>query len=395
MDVDRFDALTRTLTGATSRRALLSALLAGALAHWPFPRAGDILAKKGQGKAKGKADGKANGKAKGKAKGEGKSNGGGTTQGGNQVSSGAPAATIAAECTLPPESCDGCCQNGQCLPGTAHDSCGQLGAPCQNCTAQATTCTPERMCGCDPASCDGCCLDGVCRSGDRKDACGSGGALCDACPNDYVCRHGVCCGEEGAAADLVPGILPYIATCCDGLLRDASGVCTQDCRLIGCADGETCQACHQTSRGFLDTCFEGRCCLAVGTCPCAGDGPCEECCTGECAQGVCAQHCSRFGCPSGSECCPSSGECFSREQVNCRHRDGHLFQCETGFVCCQAPDGRAECGAADGDGCASSFIQALPATCPDWIRQPATSSTASLQSEPTTNQPWWKRFGFS
>jgi hypothetical protein len=392
VDVDRFDALTRILTGVPSRRALLGALLAGALGYGPVRPAGEILAKPGKGKGKGKAKGQ----AKGKAKGEGKLKGGGKKQGGNAVPSGAPAAPIvAAECILPAESCDGCCQNGQCLPGTTHDACGQLGASCQNCTAQATICTSERICGCDPAPCDGCCLGGVCRSGDQNDGCGSGGALCHACPDGYVCRHGVCCGEEGAATDIAPEMLPYVAACCEGWLHDASGTCTHDCRRAGCADGETCEACQQVSRGFLDTCSEGRCCLAAGACPCADDGPCEECCTGECAQGECAQHCSRQGCPSGSECCSSSGECFSRERTNCRDGDGRLFQCDAGLPCCQAPDGRAECGAAEAVGCAEPFMQALPVTCPEWVRQPSTSSTASLQSEPPTIWPWWRRFWFS
>jgi hypothetical protein len=313
------------------------------------------LAKPGKGKAKGHNKGK----GKGKAKGHGRS--------GNSA---VPSAPLPTECSLPAASCDGCCQDGQCLPGTDHRSCGHAGRACQSCSAQAMLCTVNRECGCDPDSCAGCCVAGVCQSGDEHAACGRGGVVCHSCPAGYVCRQGVCCGEEGATTASAPPELPYVAACCEGLLPDPAGICHRGCAGLGCADGASCAACRQFSGGVLDTCLEGRCCLATGPCPCEADGSCAECCGGMCEQGQCRPDCSRTGCADESECCPSTGECFSRETTNCRRSDGSLFHCEAGFVCCQSADGAVECGRNGGDGCPAGFVQALPTTCPEWVVQP-------------------------
>lgn len=373
MDADRFDALTRVID-VSSRRRLLAALVSAVLTRTPLGSDNAALAKKGNGK----------GKAKGKAKSQGKSNGNGKARGGGGGRAkggggrGSPSAPLApsqqATCTLASDACDGCCQDGQCRPGTEHRSCGHSGMACQNCTALGKTCSASRECGCDAATCDGCCADGACHRGNQPVACGSGGNACHTCPDGYTCRQGTCCGEEGAVIDPAPVDLPYPAACCKGSMRAESGTCTRDCRLLGCAEGAPCQACHQATRGFADTCSRGRCCLAAGECPCENaDGACEGCCSGRCEHGQCRHDCSRAGCASGSECCPSSGECFSREQTNCRRGDGSLFQCEAGAVCCLADDGEATCGTSGAGGCAAGSAQALPATCSEWMVRPASS----------------------
>jgi hypothetical protein len=375
VDADRFDGLARSLTRDVSRRGFLGILLASAVAIHPPAGSNIAWAKPGKGKAKGHSKGKA--KGHGNSGGQGTGTGGSPTHGGSTNSSAvspAPAAAtapLATECILPADTCDGCCQDGQCVPGTDHRSCGHSGRACQNCTAQAMVCTASRECGCNPESCAGCCAAGVCQRGDRNDACGRSGTMCHSCRAGYVCRQGVCCGEEGATTASPPPDLPYAAACCEGLLPDPAGICHRGCAGLGCADGESCAACHQSSGGVLDTCVEGRCCLTAGPCPCeAGDGPCAECCSGSCAQGQCRHDCSRLDCPDESECCPSSGECFSRDKTNCRRGDGSLIQCEAGFVCCQSPDGKVECGRNGRDGCPAGFVQALPATCREWVVQP-------------------------
>jgi hypothetical protein len=374
MDADRFDALTRVFDVA-SRRRLLAALAAAALAHAPIGSRDEVLAKKGNnGKAKGKGKAKGHGQPHGNGKAKGQ--GGGTAKGGgNRGSSSAPLATSQpGACTPPDGSCDGCCQEGQCVPGTEHRSCGHSGMACQDCTAHGQSCTASRECGCDAASCDGCCTNGICQLGDRADACGSQGSACHICPEGFRCRQGTCCSDEGAAIDPAPADLPYPAACCEGSMRAGSGFCTRDCRLLGCAEGEQCQVCHQASRGFADTCLQGRCCLAAGDCPCnTSDGPCEKCCSGTCERGRCQHDCARLGCPAGSDCCPSSGECFSREQTNCRRGDGGLFQCDAEAVCCMAANGETACGISGTGGCADGFAQALPATCSEWMVRPAAS----------------------
>ncbi len=372
MNPDRFDGLARSLTVSASRRGFLGILLAGAVAIHS-PAMSDVAwAKPGKGKAKGHSKRKAQGEAKGPGNsgGQGTATGGAPTRGSSGNSAAAP---LAAECSLAAETCDGCCQDGQCLPGTDHRSCGHSGRACENCSAQAMLCTASQECGCDPESCAGCCVAGVCQSGDQNDACGRRGIVCHPCLTGYVCRQGVCCGEEGATTASAPPELPYAAACCEGLLPDPAGICHRGCAGLGCVDGASCAACHESSGGGLDRCVEGRCCLANGPCPCEVDGSCTECCSGTCERGQCRPDCSRMGCPIGRECCPSTGECFSQEQTNCRRGDGTIFQCAENLICCLAPDGSAKCGANGSDGCGAPFMQALPATCPEWVEQPGGS----------------------
>ncbi len=93
-------------------------------------------------------------------------------------------------------SCVGCCQNGQCQPGTAPQACGYGGITCQTCgdndKCQAGTCVPPK---CDATSCPAGCCDskGLCKSGTADDACGSAGGTCKACDTaSEACFAGAC-----------------------------------------------------------------------------------------------------------------------------------------------------------------------------------------------------------
>lgn len=105
-------------------------------------------------------------------------------------------------CTCPKDCgpCGGCCQDNQCVPGTANNACGKDGAACQDCTALGQTCQNqactglpgcgdgvcgqgENQCNCpaDCGACQGCCQGGQCLPGTANNACGKGGGQCQDC----------------------------------------------------------------------------------------------------------------------------------------------------------------------------------------------------------------------
>ncbi len=108
----------------------------------------------------------------------------------------------------------GCCQNGQCLAGTAVNSCGKGGAACSPCAA-GKACT-NQVCGsaftgggqgggtgagggdgtmpCNAATCpSGCCSSATsCETGATASACGTGGSSCSVCTSTQTCTAKAC-----------------------------------------------------------------------------------------------------------------------------------------------------------------------------------------------------------
>jgi hypothetical protein len=107
-----------------------------------------------------------------------------------------------------PGSCPlGCCQSGQCFPGSADTACGQGGNPCAVCTpgvkcidrtckdpAQPDASLPDtHFAGCGPSNCfTGCCRSGACLPGDTMNDCGSAGDPCVACTSGQQCNAQAC-----------------------------------------------------------------------------------------------------------------------------------------------------------------------------------------------------------
>jgi hypothetical protein len=145
MDTTRFDALTRTLSRAPTRRSALQTLLALAATL----SLGAIDTPETSGKSK------------------------------------------------KPE----CRQPGDCRKPT--NPCKKATCERHKCEAKkrpnGTRCNGGRCCG--GACCRRCCARGTCKSGDTKEFCGTGGRACDTCTGDEVCTPDGCvtppCGEPG------------------------------------------------------------------------------------------------------------------------------------------------------------------------------------------------------
>jgi hypothetical protein len=88
--------------------------------------------------------------------------------------------------------CQGCCQSGQCLPGTTISACGFGGLTCQTCnpTDQCLngTCVPQQP-SCSPSTCaQGCCnAQGSCVTPTDENNCGVGASACQKCATGEVC----------------------------------------------------------------------------------------------------------------------------------------------------------------------------------------------------------------
>ncbi|MBW2733501.1 MAG: hypothetical protein JRH20_14030 [Deltaproteobacteria bacterium] len=91
--------------------------------------------------------------------------------------------------------CEGCCQNGQCMPGTMTTACGIGGLPCHACfTGQSCingTCINQTS-TCS-TSCNGCCTStGTCINPGTTANCGISGLPCTSCTAEQTCEGGAC-----------------------------------------------------------------------------------------------------------------------------------------------------------------------------------------------------------
>lgn len=205
---------------------------------------------------------------------------------------------ISGKCT----SCDqntcptGCCQGDQCMPGNTSSACGRGGLSCLVCKGgescvdgQCSTTGP-----CDPISCStGCCQGGQCLPGTAQDACGTGGLACVPCLTDQLCVEGECglgtCDVNTCANGCCDG-----NKCEPGNTNAACGTGGTACTV--CTDPDQCvnQACG-TSPCSQSTCTG--CCDSQGTCQkgdtrqeCGTNGKVCKSCPGSlsCVNGNCA-----------------------------------------------------------------------------------------------------------
>lgn len=199
----------------------------------------------------------------------------------------------------PPPSCSpttcgsGCCQGNQCLPGNTNAACGKGGTACVDCTTLGKTCdTGAKTCtgpppGCSPSSCTGCCKNNQCLPGADDAACGQGGVPCaDCAASGKICgAQGACVQQPGCGPGSCPG-------CCDG---------TQ------CLGGSDNWACGTGGVPCQDCSAAGGTCSG-GSCSAAGCGPgsCNGCCDGN----TCLPGTSKAACGVGGATCKSCGKSF-------------------------------------------------------------------------------------
>jgi hypothetical protein len=199
--------------------------------------------------------------------------------GGNACAVCGPGTTCRGSACLPnPPSCNtrncpnGCCNGSTCETGTSSAACGRGGGACSACpgglTCQSGACAPVNPGNCGPQSCAGCCSNGQCRPGGDMQACGRGGGVCQVCfsGGSSLCLGGVClsstpangggdggtgspCTQASHCAVGFPPVGPFpveTAACILGDLPDGgvtpwvSGYCSSTCALGQCAGNGTC-----------------------------------------------------------------------------------------------------------------------------------------------------------
>jgi hypothetical protein len=251
------------------------------------------------------------------------------------------------------ECVDGACEGGGALPpgspcNPAVDICQDgLCIPLEEGSSKGLCCTPT---GTRPAVCDGVCTDlaedpnncaqcgRVCREGvpcSFSFCCNGRGGFCrsdfECCGFDDRCVSDRCCSLEGTSCSVADD-------CCSG--RCESGVCA-------CAGAtETCSV-ETDCCGRDDlSCTDGRCCAPSGGI-CGSD---DQCCSGSCLDGLCAECeggvcCRSIGsCTDGPDCCSGlcvDGSCTCIEPGNACSTDAECCgdaPCRGGVCCIAAPN---------------------------------------------------------
>lgn len=246
--------------------------------------------------------------------------------------------------TCSPQSCPGCCDRGECKPGTGGGACGRGGELCTDCALVGKQCTAGGQCstsGCEPkcaGKCagadDGC--NGTCPTGSCPGCCN--GTSCELGTDDRACgaTGGGCldCGAAGGKCD---------KGSCTGLAKCDPSICGK-----GCCEGTTCKAgnepgacgtgggacenCATASKSCKDQKCEAGCTIAscANKCQGADDGcgkpcpsnTCTGCCDGTtCHAGAANDRCGTGGggcqnCTTSSKSC-SGGSCQSTCPSTC------------------------------------------------------------------------------
>lgn len=231
MDGRHFDALSRTLAAANSRRRLLGALAALPAAGW---LAGHDAAEARKGKRR-RGDGRKAAK-KGKSKGKkqkcrpesaAQTCAGRCGQVANNCGQTVNCGSCACNAACPAcQTCDA--STGRCITNSAFAglACGLPGQVCLAdgvCGCDATSCADGQRCNgmvcvCDAASCPNGCCDGAraCRVNEEA-ACGTGGGACAHCPDCQTCANGTCTADtrQNRATCQLPGGAGR-GVCCNG-----------------------------------------------------------------------------------------------------------------------------------------------------------------------------------
>jgi hypothetical protein len=317
--------------------------------------------------------------------------------------------TCSSACDLKTPCNGGCCQNGQCVAGTATNACGQNGGLCLDCGvnpngALCVAVAGGGHCGCNDlgqcpnsaTSCDanakicdhscsrnlpcqfGCCSDpnhGTCQNGVAANACGPGG-LCADCTSamaGHACRANQQCGCD-QAADCPPGqacnpMTHACGTAC-GLNQQCNGGC---CNGGSCASGMDVAACgaagacvdcsknrlgHSCLGGMACGCRAAADCGALQACDSnamlctAACGPNQPCNGGCCENGLCVDGTANSACGiAGMACTPCGGATPTCEGGGCTARCGAVGNgnCSGGNCCqggqCVAGTVQSACGA--------------------------------------------------
>lgn len=195
------------------------------------------------------------------------------------------------------DNCNGCCVDGKCMPGNTKEACGVSGEACvacgndQFCGDSGCETIPTEECA---TTCDGCCMDNVCQPGTKNNACGVGGEECIPCTQGFTCKAGVC--EEEMQQDCED----FCAGCClndscwAGDKNYACGSAGMEC--VSCSDGELCinSNCEVQQ---IDECWAtcDGCCVGESCMPGTEDDMC----------GLGGEEC--YLCPGGSQCMPGEG----------------------------------------------------------------------------------------
>lgn len=308
MEHDLFDALTRILGTADSRRGTVRALGGAFFSSLLAPTLGvdEDAAAKARQHARGKKDRHDSNRvqSEGKRKGRGKK--------GKRQHKSPP---------LPPgcQDCNDCqkCQNGACVPDPDLDGiiCQGSGAACGYC--QSGQCAPSMIRPCS---------DGICPA--RENQCCSDEKLCI----DRESSTGVACIPKDKCCpdteQMCRGICITRAHCCQDDRPQNCGPCGAVCNPGGIWACSTAKVCANGTCGPV--CPHGQE-LDTATCQCkvvcpGGQERCADdtCCDGQCTQYTC--------CPAGRDFC--QGTCCipgARCVINGRHG-----------ICCNA-DQSADC----------------------------------------------------
>jgi hypothetical protein len=90
---------------------------------------------------------------------------------------------------------DGCCEGSTCKSGDDPAACGDNASPCKQCATTWEKCT-FGTCNdslyCNSTTCQGCCKDSQCQPGTSDSACGTGGQVCFSCPPHKICSKTKC-----------------------------------------------------------------------------------------------------------------------------------------------------------------------------------------------------------
>lgn len=328
MDGSRFDELTKSLTAQRSRRGVLGALAASALAAVGARRAEAARLRAVGNSCVSNAD-----CASGFCVQESRTRkichcqSNGDCPGGVCLQTGA--------CCTPVDPAVTCA--GKCGPQT--DNCGQA-VDCGPCCL-----APEAACAGDSDCCSGICAAGICAAGPVLD-----GGACDSdtdCQNGHCCS-GVCrnfktdtsnCGFCGnvCSTNHLTGVACSDGLCvgtCDAGYADCDGnKLTNGCEVDLSTDHDNCGAC-----GAI--CRVGETCVA-GVCQCGANPRCDA--HEACVNDVCFDACAPFtgGATNSAKCVTDCGETFGDSCI--AGPESAICVAVYGTISCDPCDRDAEC----------------------------------------------------
>ena len=360
MDGRQFDALSRSLAAASTRRGIVHLLSALPVLGVLFALFDEQVGARRHQKARRRNNGHKDAQAEHHNRGQGrnkKKNKKGTSKkkGKRHCKPKSAARTCVGRCGQVANKCGpivdcGPCDCGSCPvcqicdattghcqanPAFLGQDCGSPGQVCQEngtCACDDASCPDGQRCNgiacvCDATSCpDGCCDRArVCRV-NVDEACGTGGGVCNQCADQ--CVNGACtCGDTCPDCQkcnpdtglCVPDAAADGDTCGSGL-HCLAGQCICDATSCpnGCCDADECHvqsaAACGTGGGVCTPCVTpGQACAAGACCASAGSiaTVSAPCCAGlnQCANGVCRANCCTGVTCTSDDACKDPGVC--------------------------------------------------------------------------------------